>query len=99
MPKWSFKLSKDNIIPNAFVTVMRRPAPTLMSRFDVGNSPPHQDRILPVLTLDADSIGILPANSAGYGIASGDFNFYRLLVANKGLNLADAGQVGIKCVG
>lgn len=99
MPKWSFKLSKDNIIPNAFVTVMRRPASALMSRFDVGNSPPHQDRILPVLTLDADSVGILPANSAGHSVTGRDFNFYRLLVANESLNLADAGQVGIKCVG
>lgn len=70
-----------------------------MSRFDVGDRPPHQNCLLTVLTLDAEGIGILPANRSGQGVTSGDFNFYRLLVANERLDLADARQIGIKCLG
>lgn len=71
----------------------------LAACFDVGDRASHQYCILAVRALYTNSVGILPGQRAHERIACSDLDFYRLLVTDEGLDVADAGQAGVECVG
>lgn len=70
----------------------------LMACFEVGDRAPHENAVLPLGVFYTNGVGILPAECTGDDVAGRELDFYSLLVANEGLDLANTGQAGIESV-